>query len=213
MVKIAFVSYADGSYVPVQAVLVRSIRKIHPDIPVFAFNSRTLIGGPPHKEAPYGFKVYAVQYVRSLGYDIIIWLDSPNRLVMPIDTWIPEIEKVGVYIQKDGWMCGEWANDKTLAEFEVTRDESMTISNCYACIYAFDFRHPMTQPFFDRWKKACDDGFFYGLGKNDKKTESEDPRCLGHRYDQTCAELIAYKMGIPLSPLVLGTYFKSWIEV
>jgi hypothetical protein len=211
--KVAFVSYADGSYIPIQAVLVKSIRKNAPGIPVFAFNSRDLIGGPSHKDSPYGFKVYAIQYVRNLGYDIIIWLDSPNRLVKSIDEWIPEIEKVGVYLQRDGWMCGQWANDKTLEEFGVSRDEAMTIPNIYACIYGFDFRHPITQQFFDRWKKACDDGFFYGLGKNDKKTESEDPRCLGHRYDQTCAELIAHHMGISLSPFVLGTYFMSWIDI
>jgi hypothetical protein len=215
MEKVAFVTYADGSYINIQKPLLKSIAKIHPNVKVFAFHSPQEIHPdcPPHAVAPYGFKVYAVEYARKRGYEVIIWLDSPNRLVRPIHDWLPRIEKVGVYLQADGWKCGQWANDKCLDYFGVTRDQSMTIQNCYACILAFDFRHPITSVFFNYWKAACQAGMFYGKGKNTLKTESEDARCLGHRYDQTCAELIAYKLGIPLSPMVLDDFFKSWIEV
>ena len=217
MNNVAFVTYADGSYIPVQKTLVKSIRKIYPDATIFIFNHPKDIHHccPSHQEAPYGFKVYGIEYAKSKGYDIVIWLDSPNRLIRKIDNWITEIEKIGVYLQGDGWWCGQWANDKSLQYFGVSRDEAMMIQNIYACILAFDFRHPITSIFFERWKKACMDGMFYGNGKNDKKTESQDPRCLGHRYDQTCAELIAYQMKLPLSDMVLGEdrYFLSWIEV
>lgn len=217
MNNVAFVTYADGHYIPVQKTLIKNIRKFYPDVAIFDFNHPKDIHPccPTHQEAPYGFKVYAVEYARNKGYDIVIWLDSPNRLIRKIDDWITEIEKVGVYLQKDGWWCGQWANDKSLDYFGVSRDEAMTIHNVYACILAFDFRHTVTSVFFERWKKACMDGMFYGKGKNDQKTESQDPRCLGHRYDQTCAELIAYQIGLPLSKLVLGEdrYFLSWIEV
>jgi hypothetical protein len=217
MDSVAFVTYADGLYVKPQQTLIRSIRKIYPKATIFAFNSPSEIHPecPPHAFSPYGFKVYAIEHARTKGYNVVIWLDSPNRLIRRIEPWLEEIAKVGVYLQRDGWMCGQWANDKCLQYFGVTRDEAMKISNIYACIYGFDFRHPITAQFFDRWKLACKDGMFYGKGKNTDKTESKDERCLGHRYDQTCSELIAYQMGIPLSPLVLGEnkYFLSWIEV
>lgn len=215
MNKVAFVSYADGRYIPVQKVLVKSIHKIHPEAVIFTFHDPKEIHPdcPPHSKSPYGFKVYAVEYARNLGYDIVIWLDSPNRLVKPIDDWLVEISKVGVYLQEDGWWVGQWANDKSLDYFGVTRDEAMKLYNVYACILAFDFRHPITPVFFALWKTACEKGMFYGLGKNTDKTESQDERCLGHRYDQTCAELIAHKIGLPLSEMVLGNYFLSWIEV
>jgi hypothetical protein len=217
MEKVAFVTYADGGYVKPQQVLIRSIRRFYPDVAIFAFNSPAEIHPecPPHAISPYGFKVYAVEYARAKGYDVIIWLDSPNRLVRRIEPWLEEIATVGVYLQKDGWMCGQWANDKCLQYFGVTRDEAMQIPNIYACIYGFDFRHPVTETFFRKWKAACQAGMFYGKGKNTQKTESQDERCLGHRYDQTCAELIAHQMGLPLSPFVLGEtrYFLSWIEV
>lgn len=214
--KVAFVSYADGYYIEVQRPLITSILKYKADdMAVFKFHNIADIHPdcPPHKVAPYGFKVYAVEYVRNLGYDIIIWLDSPNRLKKPVEDWCEEIAKVGVYLQQDGWKCGQWANDKCLEYFGITRDEAMEIPNIYACILAFDFRHPITDVFFRQWKQACLDGMFYGKANNKEKTESQDERCLGHRYDQTCAELIAHKLGIPLSPLVLGEgrHFSSWI--
>ena len=217
MTRVAFVSYADKHYIPVQATLIKSIHKHHPDATIFSFHDPKDIHPdcPTHAEAPYGFKVYAVEYARNLGYDVVIWLDSPNRLIKPIDQWVEEISKVGVYLQKDGWWCGQWANDKCLDYFGVTRDEAMNIHNIYACILGFDFRHPITPVFFNLWKTACKKGMFAGKGHNRDKTESQDERCLGHRYDQTCAELIAHQLNLLLCPMVLGEdqYFLSWIEV
>jgi hypothetical protein len=217
MENVAFVTYADGRYIPVQQTLIRSIRKLYPHVTIFAFNSIQEIGPhcPSHSVSPYAFKVYAIEYARNKGYDIVIWLDSPNRLVRPIDNWLQEISNVGVYLQADGWKTGQWANDKSLQYFGITRDEAMQIQNIYACIMAFDFRHPKTFTFFRKWKSACLEGVFRGRHKNDARTESNDERCMGHRHDQTCAEIIAYQIGIPLSTLVLGEngYFLSWIDI
>jgi hypothetical protein len=208
--KIAFVSFANGGYIPIQDGLTRSLMKHEPAIAVFPFHYFEDIGSPSHKEKPYAFKLYAIEHVRKIGYDIIIWCDSPIRLIKPITDWIPLIEKVGVYLQKDGWGIGQWANDNALHWFGVTRDEAITQSNCYACVIAFDFRHPIADRFFTMWRQALDAGIFNGRWNNDQKTESQDDRCLGHRHDQTCAELTAYKLGIELQPMVIGNYFKQW---
>lgn len=206
-------TYADGYYIPIQQGLIRSIRKLYPTVAIFAFNSVSEIDRdcPPHSVSPYAFKVYAIEYARNKGYDIVIWLDSPKRLIRPIDDWLKEISNVGVYLQGDGWKTGQWANDKCLQYFGITRDEAMNIQNIYACIMAFDFRHPNTFIFFRKWKSACMDGVFRGKHKNDLKTESIDERCMGHRHDQSCAEIIACQTGIPLSKLVLGEngYFAA----
>lgn len=213
MVKVAFVSFSTDSYIQIEQGFQRSVAKIQPEIPLFSFHDFHFIGSPRHKDDPYAFKIYSIEYVRNKGYDIVIWCDSPTRLVKRIDDWIPEIERVGVYLQKDGWACGQWANDKALNWFGKTRDEAMNISSVYACIMAFDFRHPITSQFLDMWKECCKAGLFRGAWKNDQKTESQEERCLGHRHDQTSAELIADKLGIELQPLVLDNYFKTWIEI
>ena len=217
MNRVAFVMYADRHYIKIQEPLIRSIRKLYPTATVFAFRSFADIHPhcPPHSKDPYAFKLYAIEHARFRGYDIVIWLDSPNRLVKPIDDWLPKISEVGVYLQRDGWLCGQWANDNCLKYFGVTRDEAMQIPNIYASIMAFDFRTQVASKFLERWKAACDAGAFRGNAKNDTGTESNDTRCLGHRHDQTCAELVAYQMGIEIQPSVLGEnlYFLSWVEV
>lgn len=209
-------SYADKGYIAVQGPLLKSIHKYHPTAVIFAIHStKDIPNCPTHEQSPYAFKVYAIEYVRSLGYDIIIWLDSPFRLIRPIDEWIKTISEVGIYIQQDGWACGQWANDRCLAYFGVSRDEAMNISSVSAGVQGYDFRHPDAQRFFAMWKASCDAGMFVGKWKNDEKTESQDPRCLGHRHDQSCVELCLYKLGIKAHDWVVGDgrYIKDWVNV
>ena len=213
MDKVAFVTFSTDSYIETEKGFMRSVFKTQPELPLFSLHDFKIIGSPTHKEDPYAFKLFAIEFVRNQGYDIVIWCDSPSRLVKRIDDWIPEIKEVGVYLQKDGWKNGQWANDKALEYFGKTRDEAMNITSIYACIMAFDFRHPITSQFMEEMKLCCKAGLFRGKWNNSEKTESQDERCLGHRHDQTCAELVAHKLGIELKPLVLENYFKTWIEV
>jgi hypothetical protein len=209
--KLAFVNVAtEGYYKEVSRDLVKSIQTHCPDAMIFSFHRFEDFGSPSHADNPYAFKLYAIDYVRNLGYDLIVWCDSPIRVTRPIDEWIPEIERVGVYIQQDGWTIGQWANDKALEWFKVSRDEVMEQPNCYATLIGFDFRNPVAVTFFDMWWKAMEQGVFTGQWKNNRNTESTDPRCLGHRHDQTCAELTCYTLGIPLQSWVLGRYFRQW---
>jgi len=194
---VAFVTFSSNGYIGQEQKLRQSVYKYCPEAEIFVFHDFSEIGSPTHEQSPYSFKVYAVDYVRKLGYKVIFWCDSIIRLRKSIIPVLPLIRQVGVYLQDDGWMCGEWANDRALSYFGVTRDQAMKIQSVYACIIAFDFRNPIAEEFLKRWKKASEDGIFRGLWKNDLKTESQDERCRGHRHDQTCAELISYQLGIP----------------
>ena len=213
MVKIAFVNFANGWYLKLQEQLEISIRRKCPYADIFLFNSFDQIKSPTHFESPYAFKIYTIEHVKNLGYDIVIWLDSCHRLVKDPVEFIKAIESSGIYLQKDGWACGQWANDKALEWFNVTRDEAMKISSIYACILGFDFRSEIAHKFISEWKQAQQAGLFLGKWKNNENTESKDKRCLGHRHDQTCAELIAHKLNIKLMPLVVEDIFKSWVSV
>jgi hypothetical protein len=213
----AIVSFATGSYVEQQAYLVESVYRHTPRVPVFPFQRFEDIQSPLHSDSPYAFKVYAIQTVRNLGYKIVIWCDSVLRLTKPIESLITKIEELGVYLQEDGWNVAQWANDRSLAYFGVSRDEMETVSAIYACFMAYNFTNPITSVFFERWKKACHDGIFRGKWKNDDKSESMDPRCKGHRHDQTCAEIISYLLKIPRGRLLLSPgkdtperYFTTW---
>jgi hypothetical protein len=213
----AIVSFANGGYAEQQALLVDSVYKHSPSIPIFPYNSFEQFDSPPHGTNPYAFKVYAIEAVRKMGYPIVLWCDSVLRLTKPVQTLLPDIHTVGVYLQQDGWNVAQWANDRALQYFGVTRDEAESITAVYACFMAYDFSVPITQEFFQRWKKACDDGIFKGGWKNENNSESRDPRCRGHRHDQSCAELISHQLGIPRSTMRVlpgrdasERYFTTW---
>lgn len=215
--KTAVVSYADGRYTNVVNKLIKSIQLYNPGLDVLVFRTPQEIGSPPHSQNPYAFKVYAIQKARDMGYTTIIWCDSCLRAIRSLVPLIKDINKTGVYFQKDGWPCGQWSNDRALEYFGVTRDEAMNISSMYACFMAFNFNTETANEFFAKWKRACQSGIFIGRWKNDEKTESQDIRCTGHRHDQTCAELLAYTLNIPLRDRVLSydvtaanRYFTAW---
>lgn len=216
----AFVSFANGSYTERQQLLVESIHKHNPTIPVFTFHSFEEVGSPTHQENPYAFKVYCIEKLRKWGYKTIFWCDSVLRLTQPIDTLLPQIRERGVYLQKDGWSTSQWANDKCLDYFELTRTQAESIESVYASFMAFDFTHPVTEEFFSRWKKACDDGIFKGAWTNTNMTESRDWRCKGHRHDQVCAEIISHQLGIPRGDARVRPgedtperYFTTWKHI
>jgi hypothetical protein len=208
------VSFANTPfYQTLQRGFVQSVHRFGYD--VYSFSRFEEIGSPEHSVSPYEFKLHAIRTVYMKGYNIVIWCDSPIRLVRTIESWLPEITRRGVYLQADTHPLGSWANDRALNHFELTRDEAMKLKTVYACVMAFDFRNPVTKDFLYRMKACAEKGLFRGKWKNDQLTESQDPRCEGHRHDQTCAELVARQMGIETAPRVFlespdpSRYFKS----
>jgi hypothetical protein len=198
---VAVACFVKGSYYETSAnIMIRKFAEHNPEINVFVFTDYKEIGSPSHQEIPYAFKYYAVQKVHSMGYRTVLWCDSVLKLQKPIDPVLREIAVVGVYLQKDGWACGTWANDKCLDYFGVSRDEAMNISSIWACFMGFDFANPVAREFLTRWKAAMDAGAFHGSHTNEDRRQSLDSRCRGYRHDQSCAELIAYQMKLPLSP-------------
>lgn len=201
--NLAVVCFASGRYSNTIPQFRKCFETHSPTVPLFIFTDESEIQSPRHSENPYAFKVYAIDTVRRAGYRFVIWCDSVLRLTRPIEDLIPEVLEAGVYLARDGWVTGNWANDRALEYFGVTRDEAMNISSIWACCMGFDFSNPVSHEFFARWKQACSNGIFRGRWWNDAQTESKDSRCRGHRHDQSCAELIAYQMKLPLSRPVL----------
>lgn len=202
--NVAVVCFASGSYSQLIPRFRKAFEKHSPTVPLFIFTDESEIQSPLHRENPYAFKVYAIETVRRAGYRFVLWCDSVLQLTRPIEDLLPEVVQAGVYLAQDGWATGTWANDRALQYFGVTRDEAMNISSIWACFMGFDFSNPVSHDFFARWKKACNDGIFHGRWINHEQSESQDPRCRGHRHDQSCAELIAYQMKLPLSRHVVS---------
>ena len=201
--KLAFVSFVNNGH---HADALNIIKHHQPNADVFIFNTYAEIGCPPHETHPYGFKPYAVDFIRKKGYRFVFWIDSCVNLLKPIDALLPDVTTKGVFIQEDMWKCGEWANDKSLEYFGITRDEAMNIPSAYASFIGFDFRNDVSNILLQKWKQSCDDGIFSGSWVNDDSSESEDVRCKGHRHDQTSLEIISYQLNIPIGYYLCNKY-------
>ena len=88
-----------------------------------------------------------------------------------------------------------------LAKFGLTRDQAMAIPMVYALCMAFDVQDHKTAEMLLEWSALSVDGTtFEGPWINDGSC-SADPRCLGHRHDQTAISLLAHKYGFKLFDL------------
>ena len=80
-------------------------------------NSRT------HKESMYGFKAHAFQYAFDLGYDVVLWLDSPTVIKKDIQFIFDKINEDGYFATETHTKLFQYCNDRTLAYFGISRDE------------------------------------------------------------------------------------------
>jgi hypothetical protein len=150
---------------------------------IFTFQSEMQILAPKHEENPYAFKIYAIEHVRKLGYNQVLWLDAsvyPVKDIMPVFDWLTE---KGIFLEEAGHYCGTWAPQYVLDYFKVTKDEAMKMPMFSAGFCGFDFRNPISVEFFAEWKEAMLNGMF----KGDWETS---------RHDMTAGSIIANKRGL-----------------
>jgi hypothetical protein len=206
--ELAFVCFASREslyyYNKQQTCIAKSVHEIS-KYDYYMFNHCWEIGSPSPQESPYEFKIHAIKKVKNMGYRYVVWCDSPFIMLRDFDNEILEkITNPGVYIQEEGWKCGQWANDRSLEYFKITRDAAMEITSAVAGIMCFDFNTELANQVLNKFLECGKNGIFKGNWSNFSKTESQDPRCLGHRHDQTCLELIANELKIEKQPVLYG---------
>lgn len=102
------------------------------------FTSFDQIGCRPHAEIPYQFKPYAIKKAIDMGYDLILWCDSPVVAIKDIQPVFDHIENYGyLFFNNYGHPLGRWTNDKCLQYFKKSRDEAMQIKQIMACVMGF----------------------------------------------------------------------------
>jgi hypothetical protein len=165
----------------------------------FLFCSEDEVGAPSHKENPYAFKIYAFEKVASMGYNQVLWLDCSVWAIKSITPIFDKITEDGYICQQAGHLAGTWTNDNALIYFNLSRDEAMKIEMYgNAGFLGLDFNQPIAREFFSRWKKSMQDGMFKGQWSNDRRTESPDERCRGHRHDMSCGSIIRHQLGMKM---------------
>jgi len=133
------VSFADGAgdYRKKLQRLEQSL-KGNFDGDFIGFTDYKQIGSPKHSEIPYAFKPYAIQKAIDLGYDQILWCDSPIVAKKSIEPVFDHIAKHGyLFFDNIGHSLGMWTNQRALDHFKMTRQQAMNIPMIMACCMGF----------------------------------------------------------------------------
>ena len=133
------------------------------------------------------------------GYKKILWCDCSVWAVNDPGPIFDLIDRDGYFFLRSGIQSVQTCSDKCLAYFGLTRDEVVDFEDIQTGIIGFDLTQPDSLAFLERWIQSAKDGAFAGSREHDN--QSQDPRFLYHRQDQSCASLIGN---------LWGKKYKQW---
>ncbi len=158
-------------------------------------------GSPEHADVPYAFKAYAIQAMLRQGFTSILWADSSTIAVRSLSPLWEQVESQGYWMADNWWFnCGEWTCDAALPLLGITREEAFSIPQLAASAFALDFRNSLVVAFFSGYMRLARNGAFQGPWTNEQLQASPDFRVLGHRHDQTAMSVMAWRLGMQLTP-------------
>jgi hypothetical protein len=148
----------------------------------------------PHKEEPYQFKSYAIQTMREMGYESILWCDSSIMLFKNPEHYFELSKEIGVILfDNPGCTEATWTADDCLNQMGCNPVYANTFFECDAGMMLFNFSVPVTHKVFDEYIKYCNDGICLN-----GKSGSTRPEFKAHRHDQSIISYIAKKNNITL---------------
>lgn len=148
---------------------------------------------PAHSDLPYYFKIAAFEAALKKGFTHILWCDSSFWAVrnpMPLFDFINDN---GYYFFRTGYNLAQTVNDYALKEVSLSRDEAANVIEYASGCVGINFRNPNGQALYKKWKEYMDKGLSRGRRERNR-IESDDPRFLHHRQDQSCLSLAAHAL-------------------
>ncbi len=164
----------------------------HTDATILMFDSEESVGAEPHSVNNYSFKPMAMIKAYEKGFRQVLWLDASMLVIKDLEPIFALIEKDGYFFQDSGWPNSRWTHDAAREYFGT--DEGPMLSSG---VLGLDLDSEIGYKFFDLWTQAMRDGMFNGAWDVT-------------RHDQTCASLIAYKLGMKLQ--TANTFFVYGTE-
>ena len=155
-------------------------------------------GCPPHGEVPYAFKTHMLALAAGQGHNILLWCDASVWFVRTLNLLFDKIEDQGYYVAEvvDGHKLGTWCSDAALKAVGFSRDEAMDVPLVYGGLYGYDLRTDIGTAISALMVKHAMNGAFVGDWTNERKQASGDPRCRGHRHDQSVLSAVAFRLGL-----------------
>ena len=157
-----------------------SLRR-HTDADLLMFNDYKQIKSEPHQVIPYKFKAMAINEAINMGYELILWCDSPIVAIKPLNDLFDYINRNGyVFFDNIGHSLGMWTNNKCLEYFKVDRTEAMGIQMIMACCMGFKVSNLTAGKFLADYISLADK-LYPGSWQD-------------HRHDQTVASFIIHEL-------------------
>lgn len=163
---------------------------------------------PPHNEIPYYFKIACFEEALRRGYTHILWADASFWNVRNPVKLFDLINDQGYYFFSSGYNLAQSVNDRALEVAGVSRDEAEGATEWASGLVGINFENPDGKRLYETWKEYMDLGLSKGV-KHQNKDESQDPRFLAHRQDQSCLSLAAYKLGLRNTLMLDAVAYKQ----
>jgi len=152
----------------------------------------------------YAAKPYLLQHVLLRdGPRVTILCDASFYAIRPLDPLIEHITRNGYYLCDNGYTVGEWASDRCLAHFGLSRDVAMAMPDCSSYCVGIDRENPTAMELARQWCEHSVEATICGAHTNQGHRRSRnpgfvsgDPRCRGHRHDQTVLSIVAHGLGL-----------------
>lgn len=165
-------------------------------------------GCPLHSEVPYAMKVHAFRKAFESGHTSAMWLDASVWCVKYPSEHINSLAGDGYYLVDSGWHCDQWTNDNCLNHFGLTREEAGGISMISGGIIGLNMDFKIAREFFELYSAAMDAGAFNGSWSAVPE-EGSGERYRGHRHDQSCASIIAHRLGMKIHERQVWDYYYA----
>lgn len=219
--KVAIVTLALGHHYPRGVErMIQEFEKCSPGYKLVAWINALPPGAPErviqdgYDYTAYCAKPFAMKAAMDAGAEIVVWLDASVYPIRPIAPLIDYISANGYYMAPSGFTVGEWSSDAVLEGFCLERGAgpdspepggALMMKECASGIVGLDLRQAKLLHLLINW--CMNWRYFPGHHSNvhaaDKRHHyknvghvSLDPRCSGHRHDQTVLSILAHKLGL-----------------
>lgn len=149
---------------------------------------------PTHEEVPYYMKIAAFEEAITQGYTHILWVDASFFAVSNPMKMFDIINEQGFWFFSSGYNLAQSVNDYTLQFVGKTRDEAEQQTEWASGCVGINLENPNGKALYEKWKFYMDAGLSRGSRLHDN--QSQDPRFLFHRQDQSCLNLAIWDLGL-----------------
>lgn len=151
-------------------------------------------GCPTHEDVPYYFKIACFEEAIRGGFTHILWVDASFFAVKNPMPMFDIINDQGYWFFSSGYNLAQSVNDTALKYVGRTRDEAEKQTEWASGCVGVNLENPDGKKLYERWKFYMDAGLSRGSRFHDN--QSQDPRFLFHRQDQSCLSLAIWELGL-----------------